>query len=185
MNKLLKVLKAFTSSDHTKAELRYVFYDALNRKLVASNKNSILVVSYDLGLTNNLMIDVNELEKDNKPVAVIGKYLAYKEKNIMYFPTYQKFLITRSRLTKPINSKLSFAECLLNAGAITREPIVVKFNKEYSKLHLPQENTRIHYNNPKEAFMLSGLVDFGNKNKKRIILPTKLVIASVFKQNIW
>ena len=185
MKKILKVLKKFTHPKSSRIELRYVYYDAYEKKLVAGDNDSVIVVGYDLDLEDNLLINVNNENNNNKPVAIIGNYLAYKEEDVGGFPDYESVLIAKGNLTKRITGKLSFAECLLNAGAITGEPIVVKFNKEYSKLHLPQENTRIHYNNPKEAFMLSGLVDFGNKNKKRIILPTKLVIASVFKQNIW
>lgn len=184
MKKILKVLKKFTHPNSSRIELRYVYYDAYEKKLVAGDNDSIIVVGYDLDLKDNLLINVNNENNNNKPVAVIGKYLAYKEEDVGGFPDYESVLITRSRLTKPISSELSFAECLLNAGALSGERMIVKYNKRYSKLHLSQENTRIHYNRYKDPFMISGLVDFGKKRNKKM-LPVKLVVNSAFKQIIW
>ena len=174
MKKLFNVLKSFTYPKSAKVELGYVFYDANNRRLVATNTRQLIIVGYDLGIEQNLFIDVNNKGIGVNPV-VVGAQIAYKENTIGYFPKYENVIVKDSKLTEPITSNLNFTECILNVGSITEERIVVEYNKNYSKLNLYQENTRIHYNDYNTPFMVSGLVNYGTL-RERIMLSTKIII---------
>ena len=174
MKKLFNVLKSFTDPKSAKIELGYVFYDANNKKLVATNAKQLIIVGYDLESETNLFIDVNNKGIGVNPI-VVGSQIAYKESTIGYFLKYYNVIIRESKLTEPITSKLTFTECILNVGSFTKENIIVKYNKNYSKLDLYQENTRIHYNGNNEPFMVSGLVDYGNRREK-MMLSTKIII---------
>ena len=176
INRVLKVMKAFTWVESPRPELRYVFYDAAEKRLVATDLMMMLIVGYTLDSDKNLLIDVNNVSEGGECIS--DKYRAFKEKDAGCFPDYKKALVKKGKLTKPISENLSFAECLINAGAITGEPIMVPFKKAYNKLDMMQENTRIHYTAPNKPFMLSGLVDFGKK--REIILSTKFVISPIF-----
>ena len=178
IEKILKVLKAFTDPKYSKPELRFVFFDNEAECLVASDAKRILVINHDLGLGENMFIDVNNTEIGVNPVD-LWRFKAYKENVIGKYPDYKSILVNNGKLTEPISSKLTFAECVYNAGSFTGKPIVVGFSKKYDKLNLPQENTRIHYHNDSRApFMVSGLVNFGTQRSKKI-LPVKLVVSPV------
>ena len=174
MKKLFNILKAFTDPRSPRIELGYVFYDANNKKLVATNTKQLIIVGYDLESETNLLIDVNNIGV-GKYAVVVDNYIANKEQAIGYFPKYENVIIRESELTEPIIDKLSFAECILNVGSITKKKIIVKYSKNYGKLDLYQENTRIHHNGNNEPFMVSGLVDYGNRREK-MMLSTKIII---------
>jgi len=174
MKKLFNVLKSFTDPKSSKIELGYLFYDANNKKLVATNTKQLIIVGYDLGVEQNLFIDVNNKGIGVNPI-VVDSQIAYKENSIGNFPKYENVIVKDSKLTEPTTSKLSFTECILNVSSITGERIVVEYNKNYSKLDLYQENTRIYYNDCNEPFMVSGLVNYGTL-KEKIMLSTKIII---------
>ena len=174
MKKLFNVLKSFTDPRSPKVELGYVFYDTNNKKLVSTNAIQLIIVEYNLESETNLLIDVNNKGIGIDPI-VVGSQIAYKENSIGHFPKYENIIVRDSKLTEPITSNLSFAECILNVGSFIREKIIVKYNKNYGKLNLYQENTRIHYNDCNEPFMVSGLVDYGNRIEKKM-LSTKIII---------
>ena len=174
MKKLFNLLKSFTDPKSAKIELGYILYDTNNKKLVSTNTRQLIIIEYDLGYETNLLIDVNNKGIGVNPI-VVGSQIAYKENTIGCFPKYENVIVKDSKLTEQITSKLSFTECILNVGSITEEKIVIEYNKNYSKLDLYQDNTRIHYNDYNTPFMVSGLVNYGTLREK-IMLSTKIII---------
>ena len=174
MKKLMNVMKAFTDPKSPKVELRFVYYDFDNKKLVATDTRRLLVVEYELNVNEPVFIDVNNTGLGTSPL-VVNNFIAYPEKEIGVFPKYERVLLENSKITKQISNELTFTDCIINVGSITGKKILVKYNKKYDKLNLYQEKTQIYYDEPNTPFMVSGLVDFGSSREK-LMLQTKIVI---------
>ena len=174
IKKMLDTLKGFTDKNSDKLEIRYVFFDAKERKFVATNGRKLLVVNTDFEYNKNLLIDVNRIGTYGNAIGIAG-YAAFDEREIGRYPDYARLMVKNANMSDVIED-LTFVECVMNAGAIVERQIVVPFDKCLSKLDLEQENTRIYHRGIGNPFMVKGLVNFGGKGRNRKMFSTSVII---------
>jgi len=179
MKNIIKIMKHFVDKKFPRKELRYIYYDGDEHKLVATDTIRMLIIEKDLG-DESFYIDVYKLNELKDAVKVIDGFNCYNNKELKFVP-YKKAIPEYKKFVH-IKELTNLADVIINLGnLITDEKIFISWSKKYDALDLEAEDIKIFYENKKKPIIIKGLINTSKKITKKEMYYCTLVIApSIF-----
>jgi len=180
MKKIVKIMKPFVEKNNPKTELTYIYYDSVNKRLVATDTIRLLIIEKDLG-DEDLYIDVHNKNECIDKIVIEDGFIACKTDKFKYpnvdriIPQYQNRLLVD-------NKNFTLVDAVFNTGSLSDINPLIKWSKKYDVLEVESENINIIYDSENMPIMYQCLINVAKAKKYKEFVSCKLIIMPINQQ---
>jgi len=180
MKKIVKIMKPFVEKNNPKIELNYIYYDSVNKRLIATDTRRLLIIEKDLG-EEDLYIDVYNRNDCINKVVIEDGFIACKSDDFKY-PNIDKIIPQYQTRLLVDNKNITLADVIFNTGSIININPLIKWNKKYDVLNVESDNINIIYDSENMPIMYQCLINIAKTKKYKEFVSCKLIIMPINQQ---